>query len=215
MRHTSKIVLAGILLAMAAAPASAQQRRRTPARPAPAPARRAVRAQVPAAGDVAVGGNIGVTNPNHANLDTGLLVSGNVEKYLTPRLSIRGQAGAAFWDLKGFTQLTGSLNPFFADGNVVYNWEHGVWHPFATGGLGMYRYGYSQFPRPGAAEVTGSKTKVGVDFGGGIEYFFAPRATIVGEGLIHRIGDVPTPGALFHTGGGSFLSLTGGVKKYF
>jgi len=171
--------------------------------------------QVPAAGDVAVSGNIGVSNPNHANLDTGLLVSGNVEKYLTPRLSIRGQAGAAFWDLKGFQQLTGTLNPFFVDGNVVYNWEQGAWHPFATGGVGMYRYGFSQIPRPGVPEVSGSTTKVGFDFGGGVEYFFAPRLTVVGEGLFHRIGDVQTPNALFHTGGGSFFSLTGGVKKYF
>jgi hypothetical protein len=177
--------------------------------------RRTVRAQVPATGDVAVGGNIGVSNPNHANLDTALLVSGNVERYLTPRLSIRGQAGAAFWDLKGFRELTGSLNPFFVDGNVVYNWEHGAWHPFATGGLGMYRFGYSQIPRPGAPEVTGSDTNLGVDFGGGVEYFFTRRATLVAEGLFHKVGDVPTPGAVFHTGGGSFFSATGGVKKYF
>lgn len=114
---------------------------------------------------------------------------------------------------QGFRELTGSLNPFFVDGNVVYNWEDGVWHPFATGGLGMYRFGYSQIR--GQAEVTGSDTNLGVDFGGGIEYFFAPRATIVGEGLFHQVGDVATPGALFHTGGGSFFSVTDGVKKYF
>lgn len=215
MKQTATVLLTLSIIVLAAAPAFAQQRRRTPARPAPAPARRTVRAQVPAAGDVAAGGNIGVSNPNHANLDTGLLVSGNVEKYLTPRLSIRGQAGAAFLNLKGFRELTGSLNPFFVDGNVVYNWEHGAWHPFATGGLGVYRYGYSQIPAPGRAEVTGSDTKLGGDFGGGIEYFFRRRATVVAEGLFHKIGDVPTPGALFHTGGGAFFSLSGGLKRYF
>jgi len=215
MRNTATLFVAGALLSTFAMPALAQQRRRAPARPAPPPVRRSERAQVPAAGDVAVGGSIGLADPRHSNLDTGFLISGNVEKYLTPRLSVRGQAGAAWWDLTGFQTLTGSLNPFFADGNVVYNWEHGVWHPFATGGLGMYRYGYSEIPRAGAVEVTGSQTKLGVDFGGGIEYFFAPRATLVAEGLFHKVGEVPTPDALFRTGGGSFFSLTGGVKKYF
>jgi hypothetical protein len=213
MRYTTPLLLIGLIVSGAATPALAQRRtpaRRAPARPAPPPPRR-----VPAAGDVAVGGSIGITNPNHANLDNGLLVAGNIEKYLTPRLSVRGQVGAAWWDLIGFQTLTGTLKPFFVDGNVVYNWEHGVWHPYATGGIGMYRYGYSQIPAPGRPEVTGSATKVGVDFGGGIEYFFAPRATVTGELLIHRIGDVPTPGALFHTGGGSFVSVAGGVKKYF
>lgn len=217
MRHitiTTLLVTASVL-SIAAPSTFAQQRRRTPARPAPAPARRTLRPQVPAAGDVAVGGAIGIADPRHKNLDNGPLVSGNVEKYLTPRLSVRGQAGTAGWTLLGFQTLTGTIRPFFVDGNVVYNWEHGKWHPFATGGIGMYRFGYSQILRSGVPEVTGSDTNLGVDFGGGIEYFFARRATIVGEGLFHKVGDVATPGALFHTGGGSFFSVTGGVKKYF
>src|SRR5215212_311777 len=165
MKYTTTLVCAAALVSLAATPALAQQRRRTPARPAPA--RRIVRAQVPAAGDVAVGGAIGVSDPRHKNLDNGLLVSGNIEKYLTPRLSVRGQAGTAGWKLIGFQTLTGNIRPFFVDGNVVYNWERGAWHPFATGGLGMYRFGFSQIARAGQPEVTGSDTNLGVDFGGG------------------------------------------------
>src|SRR5947207_9201973 len=106
MKCTTALLLAGAFLSMAAAPGFAQQRRRTPARRAPV--RRAVRAQVPAAGDVAVGGSIGLADPRHPNLDSGLLVSGNVEKYVTPRVSIRGQAGTVGWNLIGFQPLTGN-----------------------------------------------------------------------------------------------------------
>ena len=96
----------------------------------------------------------------------------------------------------------------FLLGNVVYNWEVAEWRPYVTAGGGMYRYGFTE------AGVTGSNTKGGLDFGGGVEYFFSPDIAITGEGLFHRVGLVPTNRATLGFRG-SFWSLTLGAKKYF
>ncbi len=204
MRHTTTILLIGLMLSAAATPALAQRRRAPtrPARPTLTP-----RARVPSAGMVGIGGSIGVTVPTSAYLDKGLEVAGSVETYLTPRLSIRGQVGTAWWDIVGL-RYAGSLQPVFVLGNVVYNWEQGKWHPYATGGGGAYRYAFDE------AAVKGSATKGGIDLGGGIEYFFTRSATITGEALFHKVGNVRTPRATLGYKG-SFWSITGGVKKYF
>ena len=61
--------------------------------------------------------------------------------------------------------------------NGVYNWEMGVWHPFATGGAGIY---WVRELLDGADDPD-SDTRGGLNFGGGIEYFVGERASVKGE----------------------------------
>src|SRR5438132_10571081 len=125
-------------------------------------------ASVPDAGMIGIGASISPTTETSSQfLGNGLEIAGNVEGYVTPRLSVRGQVGTAWWDIVGLS-YPGSLQPIFFLGNAVYNWEAGSVHPYVTAGGGMYHYAFDE------AGVTGSTTKPGIDLGGGIEYFFLP-----------------------------------------
>ena len=64
-------------------------------------------------------------------------LTGNVESYLTRRVSVRAQVGGAWWDITG-RGFTGSVRPIAFDGNVIYNFEGGRTHPYLTGGIGLY-----------------------------------------------------------------------------
>ena len=171
----------------------------------PAAAQR--RARVPNTGMWAVGGSIGTGSPQDPSLAGGLDLAGNIERYLTPRVSIRGQLGGETNDIvnRGFT---GTLGPVYVDGNVVYNWEGGVWHPYATGGIGLYRYRIFERFAPTTAD-----TSVGLNVGGGIEYFLNRRVTLTGELLFHDIEQVQTPLTTFRQG--QFWTFTVGAKRYF
>ena len=171
----------------------------------PAAAQR--RAPVPNTGMWSIGGAIGAGMPSDPSLGGGLDLAGNVERYVTPRLSIRGQLGGEWNDIVG-RNFTGTISPVFLDGNVVYNWEGGVWHPYLTGGLGMYRY------RSRETLVTGmTDTSLGADLGGGIEYFTNRRVTLTAEFLFHDINQIRTPLTTFNQG--QFWTITAGVKRYF
>jgi hypothetical protein len=165
-------------------------------------------ASVPDAGMIAIGASISpTTETNSQFLGNGLEIAGNVEGYVTPRFSVRGQVGTAFWDIVGLS-YPGTLQPIFFLGNAVYNWEAGDLHPYVTAGGGMYHYAFDE------AGVTGSTTKPGLDLGGGVEYFFLPDTTLTGELLMHRVGNVPTNRATLGFKG-SFWSFTVGAKHYF
>jgi len=139
-----------------------------------------------------------------ARAENGLELAGNIEGYLTPRMSIRGQLGTAWLDVTGRGV---SVRPLFFDGNIVYNWEGGQWHPYVTGGVGFYRYHVER----GSAEA--DDKNAGFDLGGGFEYFFRRRATITGELLYHNVGDVMTRLAAYPDG--SFWTFAIGGKAYF
>jgi hypothetical protein len=162
--------------------------------------------RAPSPGMWAIGGSIGVTVPSDASLDDGLEVAGNLEGYLTSRVSVRGQFGGSSWDIVG-RGFTGSVKPVRLDGNIVYNWEGGVWHPYVTAGLGVYHYRSTI-----SGALNGGDTDAGVNVGGGIEYFFRRRATLTGEVLYHRVGSFNTPVATFNEG--SFWSFDVGLKAY-
>jgi len=191
--------IVALSLVLGAVPASAQ--RRTRAQRAPA------RASMPDAGTWAIGGSLGVSLPADPSLDKGLDVAGTVEGYLTPRVSVRGQLGGAWWDITG-RHFTGTVKPLYLDGNLVYNWEGGALHPYVTAGVGMYKYRSTE-----SGVVDGSDTKAGFNLGGGLEYFFTRDATVTGEALYHKVGAFNTPLAVFTDG--SFWSLSIGLKKYF
>jgi len=78
-------------------------------------------------------------------------------------VSIRGQVGAGWFDIEE-RHFTGTVKPIFFDGNVVYNWEHGTWHPYVTAGLGAYTFHSSE-----SGAVDDSDTNLGADLGAGIE----------------------------------------------
>ena len=55
-------------------------------------------------------------------MDNGFEVEGGVEGYVTPRVSIRGQVGASWWDIAGLSYAR-SIQPAYFVANVVYNWR--------------------------------------------------------------------------------------------
>ena len=204
MRNLTPLLIVGFVLAGEASPAEAQRRKpvQTPAR-APVP----VVQRVPGAGTFGVGASISPTTTTSQFLGNGLEIAANVEGFLTDNLSIRGQVGTASWDIVGLS-YDGTMRPIFFLGNIVYGWDGVDWRPYVTAGGGMYRFGFTE------AGVTGSNTKSGIDFGGGVEYFFTPDATVTLEGLFHRVDLVPTNLARLGFKG-SFWSFTVGAKKYF
>lgn len=162
---------------------------------------------VPDTGMWAVGGSIGAAGPADDSLDTGFQLVGNAERYFTPRVSIRGQLGASWFDVKN-RHFTGTVTPLFVDGNVVYNWEGGAFHPFVTGGIGMYRF-HSSYP----GTQDRNDTNFGVNVGGGMEFFLNRYATLTTELDYHKVGDVVTPLATYNDG--SFWRFGVGLKKYW
>jgi hypothetical protein len=192
MRLQLSIILAALFIASSVAPVAAQRRTVT---------------RTPAADMWAVGGSIGPTTPSDASLDSGVDFVGNAEYYVTPRLSVRGQLGGARWDVIG-RGFAGNVHPLYLDGNVVYNWEGGVIHPFVTGGLGMYRFASALALTPNTTD-----THLGVNGGGGLEYFVTRRTAVTAEVLYHKVDAVTSP--LTRFGDGSFWSFSAGGKVYF
>jgi len=161
--------------------------------------------RVPDAGMWALGASIGAALPEEPNLENGIELAGAIEGYITPRVSVRGQLGAAWFDVTGTRDQT--IRPVFFAGNLVYNWELGQWHPYVTAGVGIYRYHATR----GSAED--DDRNAGFDLGGGFEYFFTRRATITAEILYHNVGDVINSLARYPDG--SFWTFAMGGKAYF
>ena len=191
---TLPLIVGLVVVCSAAAPAEAQRRQRI--------------SRTPDAGNWAVEASVGATGPLNDNLEQGLDVGGGVEGYLTPRVSVRGQLRTAWLGFGEPLGFTGTLQPTFFVGNIVYNLERGVWHPYVTAGIGAYRYAWSE---PGVPD--GSNTYGGVNLGGGVEYFIHRDTTITGEFTYHKVGDVDVARATLRDG--SFWSVTMGGKKYF
>jgi hypothetical protein len=176
-----------ILLVLIAAPVSAQTR-------------------MPDKGMVAVGLWAGIAMPSDDVLADGWFIGVSGERYFTPRVSIRGQFGGAFWDVTG-GGLDGKVSPMFLAGNLVHNWERGKWHPYAGGGIGWYRYRFGE----GSNRLADSKA--GANLVGGIEYFFGARDTIVGEATFHLVPGHAESGVWAYQA--KFWVLSGGYKRYF
>jgi hypothetical protein len=174
----------------------------------PAAAQRRAAGPVPARGMTAVGVSIGAAMPGDDRLDSGLLLAVNAESYFTRRVSLRGQLIGAWW---GFDERPGrsdyGVRPVAFTGNVVYNWEGGVVHPYATAGLGVYSFRFTE------SDTDSHDTTVGLDLGGGLEYFIHRRDTLTLEVLFHPlVGDVHSR---FSSYTPWFWSIAGGYKAYF
>lgn len=175
------------------------------ATPAAAQTRRAAR-PVPDKGMVTVDFGIGASFPAEDAAQGGLVLSAGAERYFTRRVSVRGMLSGDWWDIKD-RNYEGTIKPVAINGNVVYNWEHGTWHPYVTGGIGFYHFRFEE------ATVDSSDTKFGVDLGGGAEYYFTRRDSLTGELLVHIVTD-DASGRL-STYGTKYWTLSGGYKKYF
>jgi Outer membrane protein beta-barrel domain len=150
-----------------------------------------------------IGASVGAALPSESNLESGLELAGNLEGYLTPRLSIRGQLGTAWLDITGGLA---AVRPLFVDGNIVYNWEGGQWHPYVTGGVGYYRHHVTH------GSASSNDNNAGFDLGAGFEYFFTRRTTMTAELLYHKVGDVIAPPLVVSDG--SFWTFAIGAKAY-
>ncbi|HET9373171.1 MAG TPA: porin family protein [Vicinamibacterales bacterium] len=191
MRRSVHVLAAASLVAMLVAPAAAQTRQAGP---------------VPDQGMFAIGLSIGVAFPSDDFLETGWNLGAGGEYYFTPRISARGQLSGAWFDIFGHS-FDGTVKPLAINGNIVYNWEHGKWHPYATGGFGLYHYRFDEDERDS------SDTKAGLDLGGGIEYFFTRHDTLTGELLVHIVpGDADSDRGEYKTG---YWTLMFGYKKYW
>src|SRR5215471_14877439 len=153
MRRCFVVLLTSALVLTIAAPSFAQQRRR-----------RDAQRPVPDTGMLAVGVSVSAALPAEPFVTNGVDLAASAEGYLSPRVSLRGQLSGSWWDIFGHS-FNGSVNPMVFDGNVVYNFERGVWHPYVTGGVGLYKYRFTE------GTISSSDTKAGVDLGGGAEYF--------------------------------------------
>src|SRR5262249_9803085 len=110
--HLRLLLPLAIVLCLAAAPALAQRR----------PV--AAGSSTPETGELAAGASIGVSLPSDQFFGNGVEVAGNIEGYVTPRVSARAQAGMTWWnisDLRGADEM----KPLFLTANLVYNWELG------------------------------------------------------------------------------------------
>ena len=165
------------------------------------------RGPVPAPGMLAIGGSIGAAPPSDPSFTSGLALTGNIEGYLSRRVSIRGQVDGAWWDITG-RGFTGTVRPVAFDGNVVYNFEGGRIHPFVTGGVGLYHYRFNEVPTAGSAD------KPGMDVGAGVEYFVHRHTTVTGEFLYHDVAEpVTSPVTTYNLT--HYWTFTIGAKKYF
>ena len=179
-----------ILLATAAATASAQQR-------------------VPDRGMFAIGIDFGFAIPHDDLLETGTFTSVSGEYYMTPRVSLKARFGGAWFETDdddvGFEE---EVSPMHLTGNLVYNWERGKIHPYATAGAGWYRYRFRVND-----ESAGTDSKFGVSLGGGAEYFLSRSDTILGDVTFHVVsGDAVSSFFVYKS---SYWSFSGGYKKYF
>ena len=191
-------VMALVVLASSAAPTSAQV---VQARPLQSQSQ-----AVPDPGMSALGVSLGLSSPGDDRLENGLVLSVWGEHYMTRRVSFRGMVSGNWWGVIDGPEEDG-VSPISAKVNLVYNWERGKWHPYATAGLGVYKFRFTE------DDIDSSATTFGFNIGGGAEYFVRLKDTIVVEALIHPIvGDVDSR---FNAYIPWYWTLSGGYKKYF
>jgi len=156
----------------------------------------------PQAGSAAFGVDAAFYVPDE-DFHTGFSPAAYMEFYVTPRLSVRALGG---WSRNEFVTMNDRfLEQFRMAFNVTYNWEAEYWHPFVTAGVGGHRV------RTWQDDVTQTpwQTRVGLNIGGGIEYFVRPKVTFKFEATYYYCDHPP----LEHESFG--LALSAGIKKYF
>lgn len=139
----------------------------------------------PEEGDMAVSFNLGVVDAfdnQFSDLET--VVTGTFQYHSSPRVAWRGLFGMTTFD--GDSSGNANVDIDFFNANVVYNWEHGEIHPFVTGGVGLYDRSARNLP----GNFGG--TELGLNGGGGIDWFLGERWALKFEGTFHGVsGEKP------------------------
>ena len=157
--------------------------------------------RVPDEGMMAAGGEVGFFIPDD-EFDTSPIFGGLFEWYVSPRVGLRGSV--LFTDPEFDRGTDDSLRHARLGFDVIYNWEHGKWHPFAGGGIGVDML---QLKENGHS-LGDSENKVGFTGLGGVEYFFNRRTTFKIEGRLMFTDD-------FGPSDPSGFAATFGIKHYF
>jgi Outer membrane protein beta-barrel domain len=158
--------------------------------------------RVPAEGSMAAGGEAGFLASGDDDLNAAPIVGGFFEYYFTPRLSVR--PSVLFLDAGLDLEDEDSLRQVRLGADVIYNWEHGKWHSFAGGGLGVH----SMRQKDNGSAFGDTAHQLGVTALGGAEYFFRRRTSLKFEGRALFVDDA------FGFDPGGFAG-TVGVKWYF
>ena len=157
--------------------------------------------RVPHSESSSVGLDVGAFMPSGDRLDNAPAISGFYEYYVTPRVSLRPSLG---WSDSNLAGSADSLRQVPVRLDLNYNWEGGKWHPFVGTGVGVY---IMQLRHDGQS-VGDSQNKLGLNVGGGVEYFVHRTVALKGEGRYHAIQDFPGIDP-------SGLVLSVGLKTYF
>lgn len=156
----------------------------------------------PHAGSTAIGIDVGAFVPRAIEQNNSLLLNALYEYYVTPRASLRTEFG---WTSPSFNSGgISSLRQVPLRVDLNYNWEGGRWHPFVGTGVGVY---FLQF-RSNQQVFGETETKLGLNLGGGVEYFVHRQVSLKGEGRYHAIADTRGRDP-------SGVALSVGLKTYF
>ena len=159
-------------------------------------------ARQPAEGAVAVGGAVGAFLPTEDALDTALYLEGQFQFQFSPRVGVR--FGVGWTDPQFAREDEDSLRQIRIGADLLYNWEHGAWHPYVGAGLGAHLLQEKDNGR----DLGDSESELGGAVLGGVEYFFTDDTVISGEARYQFVQDIR---GLSPSG----LLLAAGVKKYF
>jgi hypothetical protein len=157
--------------------------------------------RVPAAGSMAVGGEAGFFLPDDV-FEPSPIVGGSFEYYPTARLSLR--PSVVFLDPGFDREPSDSLRQTRIGFDVIYNWEHGRWHPFAGGGVAAHVLRL----RDNGQTIGDGSNQLGFGGLGGVEYFVNRRNALKFEGRIQFVDDVFGVDP-------SGIAVTAGFKHYF
>jgi hypothetical protein len=155
---------------------------------------------------VGVGFGISAAIPNDDAVSKGPRLVLGAERYLTSRISIRGTLSGAWLDVDG-RPFPATMRPMSAVATAVYNWEGGAFHPYVSGGAGWYHYRFTE------NDLDSSDSKVGLNLGGGAEWFFTRRDTFTGDVQYHVVPD--RVNSRLSSYEPTFWTATFGYKRYF
>jgi hypothetical protein len=155
---------------------------------------------------LAAGVSLGVAIPGEKLFGSGATLTIFGEKYLTPRLSVRGQLMTAWWKIDEL-DTEASASPLALGANLIYNWDRGRWHPYASAGFGIYRFGFTE------ADLDSSDTQAGLTAGGGVEIHLDTRSAVTVDLTLHPVAG--SADSLLNDYAPWFSTLSVGYKRFF
>ena len=159
-------------------------------------------ARQPAEGAIAVGGAIGAFLPAEDALGNSLYLEGQFQFQFSPRIGVR--FGVGWTDSDFDREDEDSLEQIRIGADLLYNWEHGAWHPYVGAGLGAHLVQEKDNGR----ELGDGESELGGSLLGGVEYFLNRDTVISGEvryQVVQEVRGLSPSGVL----------LAAGLKKYF